>query len=233
MTSKQQDEMKQEIAARPFLVTVCICTFRRTSLVTALRSVINQAVSKETTYHVIVVDNDFDRSAEPLVCSLRAATGKNIEYLHAPGQNISLARNAALNACQTRWLAFLDDDETAASDWLNQLMVQCDGSAAIFGPCKAIYSESTPRWIRLGDYHSNRIKYRHGIIETGYTSNVLIDMDFVRAHNLRFDKSLGRTGGEDTIFFHAIYRSGGRLAYADDAIVYEEVSPTRTIPTGS
>jgi len=68
---------------------------------------------------------------------------------------------------------------------------------------------------------------RNGIIETGYTGNVLIDMDFVRAHKLWFDERFGQTGGEDTMFFHAMHQIGGRLAYAVDAIVYEEVEPRR------
>ena len=151
-----------------------------------------------------------------------------VQYLHAPAQNISIARNAALMACRTRWLAFIDDDEAATPSWLTRLMASRGGAAAVFGPCQAIYGDKTPVWIRMGDYHSNRVTARRGVIETGYTSNALVDMNFVRAHNLEFDKELGRTGGEDTLFFYAMYRCGGQLAYAADAIVNEKVSPSRT-----
>jgi succinoglycan biosynthesis protein ExoM len=151
-----------------------------------------------------------------------------LQYLHAPAQNISIARNAALMACRTRWLAFIDDDETATPNWLACLMAPRDGAAAVFGPSVAIYGDNTPVWIRMGDYHSNRVTARRGVIETGYTSNALVDMNFVRAHKLEFDKELGRTGGEDTLFFYTMYRRGGRFAYAADAIVNEKVSPSRT-----
>jgi succinoglycan biosynthesis protein ExoM len=175
-----------------------------------------------------VIDNDFSPTAKALVSNACAATKMSVEYLHAPGQNISIARNAGLMACRTRWLAFVDDDETATPSWLDRLMASRGGAAAVFGPCEAIYGDKTPTWIRVGDYHSNRVVRRRGVIETGYTSNVLIDMKFVRAHKLEFDKELGRTGGEDTLFFYAMYRCGGRLAYAVDAIVNEAVSPSRT-----
>jgi len=56
---------------------------------------------------------------------------------------------------------------------------------------------------------------------------VLIDMAFVRRHGLRFDPELGRTGGEDTMFFHAMYRKGGVLRYASSAVVYENVVRSR------
>jgi succinoglycan biosynthesis protein ExoM len=208
-------------------ITICICTFRRRSLLAALGSVANQDLPKEIISHLVVVDNDGARTAESLVSSFCANTEKEVEYVHAPGQNISIARNAGLAACRTRWLAFLDDDETAAPDWLRQLIAKADGSVAIFGQCKAIYSDTAPKWMRFGDYHSNRISPRRGVIDTGYTSNALIDMDFVRAHKLRFDVEYGRTGGEDTKFFFAMVREGAHLAYAPEAVAYEEVSQKR------
>ena len=208
-------------------ITVCICTFRRPSLLAALDSVANQDLPEEVISHVVVVDNDGARSAEPIVSGFRTNTGKEVEYVHAPGQNISIARNAGLAACRTRWMAFLDDDETATPDWLRGLIAKCDGSTAIFGPCKAIYPETTPRWVRLGDYHSTGINPRKRAIHTGYSGNVLIDMDFVHAHKLRFDEEYGRTGGEDTAFFYVMSRKGARLAYAPEALAYEQVPENR------
>jgi succinoglycan biosynthesis protein ExoM len=220
--------MNSKVESLQLAVTVCICTYRRTSLVSTLRSVVSQIMTNETAYRIVVIDNDDKRSAEPLIVNFRATTALDLEYLHAPGQNISVARNAGLTACRTSWLAFVDDDETVAADWLERLMAHREGTAAVFGPCEAIYCERTPKWIRLGDYHSNRITLRRGVIETGYTSNVLINIDFVRAHKLQFDEALGRTGGEDTMFFNAIRRCGGRLAYAPNAFSYELVPETRT-----
>jgi succinoglycan biosynthesis protein ExoM len=148
--------------------------------------------------------------------------------VHAPSQNISIARNAGLNACKTRWLAFLDDDEFASVNWLARLMSLREHASAVFGPSEAVYSPKSPKWIRQADLHSNRLIWRHGVVETGYTSNVLMDMDFVHTHKLRFNEELGRSGGEDTMFFAAMRQSGGRLAYASEAIAYECVADART-----
>jgi succinoglycan biosynthesis protein ExoM len=218
-------KLKAEIAQSA--VTVCICTFRRTTVVSTLQSVARQILPQGITRRIIVVDNDITPTAEPLVADFRSITGMDLDYLHAPGQNISIARNAGLEACRTRWLAFIDDDETAAVDWLDCLISNRDGAAAVFGPCEAIYHDDAPKWIKRGDYHSNRVVLRRGVIDTGYTSNVLIDMEFVHEHELQFDEEFGRTGGEDTMFFYAMHRCGGCLAYASDAIVYEEVSNAR------
>jgi succinoglycan biosynthesis protein ExoM len=176
---------------------------------------------------ILVIDNDASPTAKEAIEEFRARTTVETEYRHAPGGNISIARNAALKGTPTRWLAFLDDDEYASTDWLANLVRFREGVTAVFGPCEAIYADSAPSWVKIGDYHSNRISDRKRPIDTGYTSNVLIDMDFVRRHALAFDPALGRTGGEDTMFFHAIYSKGGALRYAADAVAYEEVVKSR------
>jgi succinoglycan biosynthesis protein ExoM len=207
-------------------LTVCICTFRRPSVSSAIDSIAKQSELPNVNVRILVIDNDSEPTALNIVTEFRHRTDIHMDYKHVPGQNISLARNAGLDAATTPWLAFVDDDEYAAANWLAELVASRDGANAIFGPCEAIYSEGTPNWIRQGDYHSNRVTERDRIT-TGYTSNVLIDMAFVRRHGLRFDPALGRTGGEDTMFFHAMYRKGGVLRYASRAIVYESVVPSR------
>jgi succinoglycan biosynthesis protein ExoM len=207
-------------------LTVCVCTFRRPSVLSAIGSIAKQSELPNVDVSILVIDNDSEPTARNIVTEFRNRTDIHVDYKHVAGQNISMARNAGLDAATTPWLVFVDDDEYASTNWLAELVASRDGANAVFGPCEAIYSEGTPDWIRQGDYHSNRITERDRIT-TGYTSNVLIDMAFVRQHGLRFDPALGRTGGEDTMFFHAMYRKGGVLRYASRAIVYESVVPSR------
>jgi succinoglycan biosynthesis protein ExoM len=208
-------------------LTVCICTFRRRSVLEAIRSVAAQNLPDGISIKVMVIDNDDTASAKELLDKDCTTARIAIEYHHVPGKNISMARNAALERVDTRWLAFVDDDEHACANWLARLTSISNGANAVFGPCEAIYPKETPRWIRVGDYHSNRVSKKIRKIITGYTSNVLIDMDFVRRCKLKFDTALGRTGGEDTVFFYVMHSKGGVLRYAPDAVVYENVVPQR------
>lgn len=208
-------------------VTVCVCTFRRPSLIAAIESIASQRLPHGAELNILVVDNDMTPSAKEITESFRAGSSARLQYRHAPGRNISAARNEALRVVSTRWLAFLDDDEYASPDWLARLLAARAGANVVFGPCQAIYPHGTAPWIRVGDYHSNRIAGEKSPIDTGYTSNVLIDLDFVRDNLLQFDPALGRTGGEDTFFFQAMYRRGAVLRYAPDAVVYEDVAPSR------
>ena len=208
-------------------VTVCICTFRRASILCAIESVARQNLPDGVCVGILVIDNDDMPTAKEAIANFCAKSGTQVDYRHAPGRNIAIARNAGLDAVNTRWLAFIDDDERASSDWLTKLLSARAGAHAIFGPSEAFLGPEVPSWIRAGDYHSNRVPDRENPIVSGYTSNALIDMEFVQKYGLRFDPALGRTGGEDTMFFYALRRQGGVLRYARDAVVYEHVLPHR------
>jgi succinoglycan biosynthesis protein ExoM len=221
--------MTTEVEIAVIRVMVCICTFRRPSIVTAIESVCAQIVPKHVDYHITVIDNDTSPTAEKTVRTLATKAHVKIEYRHVPGPNISIARNAGLeSAASSDWLAFLDDDEFASYNWLSRLLDIRDGASAIIGPCRAVYQDKAPRWIKYGDYHSCLPNQKDDdAITTGHTSNALIDMKFATKNQLRFDISLGNVGGEDTMFFRKMCEHGGVLRFSSDAIVYEDVASDR------
>lgn len=218
-----------EDVGQPTRVDVCVCTYRRPQLAAAARSVFAQRLPRGVRLRLIVADNDDEPSAAPLVEALAAAAPFPVRYLHAPARNISLARNACLDAADADWLAFLDDDETAAQNWIDRLLARARAERldAVFGPAIAVYPPETPRWIREGDYHTNRQELRHGEVQTGYTCNALVRWTRPETRALRFRLEKGRTGGEDTDFFYRLWRSGGRMGLADDARVFDKVDPKR------
>lgn len=205
-------------------VTICVCTFRRPALFDALSSFKQLKGLDKYGLRIVVIDNDETDAVRAEVEAYAGNYPLPIRYVHAPAKNISLARNAALDAVTTPWLLFIDDDEIADSDWLEQIMALAPSNDAVIGACNATYGDGLPKWMARCDFHSNRIT---GRVENAYTSNALLRMSFVNAHNLRFRLELGRTGGEDSMFFHQMANLGGRLAYQPSAIVYEPVVPSR------
>lgn len=205
----------------PALIDVCICTFRRDSVTDAIRSVEAQVLPPGVALRVVVADNDDCPSAQ-----VRMQTGGRVPlvYLHAPARNISIARNACLDAAEGAFVAFLDDDETAPPDWIATLWacLQRSGADAVFGPARAVYPADAPDWITRNDFLSNHPQQRGGAVETGHTCNVLM-----RRPDQRFRKDLGRSGGEDTEFFFRLRREGYRFAICRDAVVHEVADPRR------
>jgi succinoglycan biosynthesis protein ExoM len=204
---------------------ICICTFRRPSLVATIESIAAQDVRGTVALRIVVADNDETPSAQPLVTQAERF-GVPIHYVHAPARNISIARNACLDAAETRWIAFIDDDEIAAPNWLARLLAARASAEVVFGRSHAVIGEDAPRWLRDGHFHHNSISARDGS-HNGYTCNVLLDREFLQRHAIRFLEPLGQTGGEDTLFFHDVGKAGGRARYERRALVYEDIPPRR------
>jgi succinoglycan biosynthesis protein ExoM len=215
----------------PETVDVCICTYRRASLADTLRSIAAQQLPSGLNVRVIVADNDDAPSARPIVDRARAEFGLDCRYLEAPARNISIARNACLETTDAPLFAFIDDDEIAAPDWLSKLVAEQRRSEApvVFGPVHAVYG-AEPEWLKQADLHSIRPAFRaDGAIDTGYACNVLLSRRLlaVALRSCRFDPSLGRSGGEDTFFFHQLHAMGARMAFCPTAIVREAVPAHR------
>lgn len=209
-------------------VDVCVCTFRREAIVRTLESLAAQRLPPGLRLRAVVADNDETPSARERVEAAGARLGLDLRYVHAPQRNISVARNACLAAADAPLLAFIDDDEVAAPDWLAKLhaALMRDGADVVFGPVVAIYGQDAPRWLARSDLHSARATRRATQkVETGYTCNALVRREAIAG--LRFREDLGRSGGEDTTFFHAAYRRGAKLAECHDAVVTEEVARGR------
>jgi succinoglycan biosynthesis protein ExoM len=155
---------------------------------------------------------------------MQAGAGLNLTYVHAPARNISVARNACLDAAGGDVVAFIDDDETAPEDWVARLW-DCmgrTGADAVFGVSRAVYPEGTPDWIVRSDFHSNVPRRRGGEVETGHTCNVM-----TRPTAERFRVELRRSGGEDTEFSFRLHRAGWRFAIWEEAVVFEAVAEQR------
>ncbi|MEM7523545.1 MAG: glycosyltransferase [Pseudomonadota bacterium] len=209
-------------------VDICLCTYRRPHLAETLRTVLAQETSA-LACRVIIADNDVEPSAKAMVEEIAAGAPMPVTYVHAPKQNISLARNACLDAATGDWVAFLDDDETAPPDWIETLWRHATrtGQDIVFGPAHAIYPDDAPEWIREADYHTNLAPVHNGVVETGHTCNVLMRWGEHETTRERFLLSKGRTGGEDVEFFFRMHRAGRILGSCDEAGVYEVTAPER------
>lgn len=178
---------------------------------------------------VIVADNDDVPSARVIARELAAGLGLRLRYMHCPARNISLARNACLEASTADFLAFIDDDETATPGWIAHLVEAAEKERAdvVLGPVRALYGADAPGWMREGDFHSTFPVMVRGEIRTGYTCNALLRRSEQTIAGRRFSLARGRTGGEDTEFFDGVYKAGGKFAFAPEAWLEEPVPAAR------
>lgn len=218
-------------------VLIGICTFRRPELAATLAS-LEGLEPCGLPVSIAIADNDAAPSARKLVEGIAAAHPLPVTYLHAPEANISIARNALLDHARAkgvRLLVYLDDDETVEPAWLSRLVAawwegqQAEPVAgAILGPVRAHYRAGAPGWMDRARAHDTRPVFgKDGRITSGYTCNTLIDLADPAAQGLRFDPARGRSGGEDSAFFADFLDAGGRIAFAEGAVVHETVPDAR------
>ncbi len=217
------------MAAENRRIDICVCTFRRPELADTLRSLAALDMPAGFGIGVIVADNDDEPTAQALVTELAQELNLVVRYRHAPARNISVARNACLDASTADFVAFIDDDETASAQWLAELIAvaETSGAEAVLGPVRAHYRTDAPDWMREGDFHSTLPVWVQGEIRTGYTCNVLLNMRADSLRDRRFSLARGQSGGEDTEFFDRMVKAGGRIAFAPQAFVDEVVPSSR------
>jgi len=225
-------------AGRPRRVVVCVTTHQRNDalrrLLVSLVSVAECAAGSAEV-GVVVVDDNPDGRAEAVVREFAGRYPLDVHYRFTGAENISIGRNAALEAGMEvgDWILMTDDDCEPPADWVIQMLGAQErfGADLVTGPRSYRSAEAAPSWYSATRYHEDsEIRYPDGSVpDHGCTANVLISSDFLRAHpDVRFQDALGRLGGEDMVFFHAAEGAGANHRFSVSAITYEYVPLERT-----
>lgn len=212
-------------------VSICVCTLRRpASLARLLRSLGNLDPASPS-HSVIVVDNDADATAQPVVQQARAE-GMRVQYAVEPVRGIARARNRSLELATGRYIAFIDDDEEAAPRWLLCLWQEVvrHGAQGGVGPVVPKFQVGAPRWLIEGRFFE-RLRFPTGaplnaLLTRG--GNALVERRALAALPGPFDERYNFTGGEDGDVFARMVEAGCRFIAVDSAIVYEHLTPRRT-----
>ncbi|HSR13371.1 MAG TPA: glycosyltransferase, partial [Thermodesulfobacteriota bacterium] len=153
-----------------------------------------------------------------------------VVYCVEPEQNIALARNLAVENAAGDYIAFIDDDEIPADNWLLVLYRACRafGVDGVLGPVLPRFEAPPPRWITRGRIFDRPFAPTGTILSRNRTrtGNVLLKKSIFDPPGHRFRKEFGM-GGEDRDFFGRMIEKGHRFAWCQEALVYESIPPER------
>ena len=178
---------------------------------------------------VIVQNASPEISAD--VAALQTETGGFSAVILEPRTGIPHARNCAIRHAirlDYDFIAFIDDDAVPDEDWLVESMrvLRVCGGEAVTGPQHPVFPPDAPRRLSKAAIYK-AVDHRPGRpCRWAASNNVIFSAPFVRDHQLLLDETF-TTGGSDKSFFRRFARAGGRIWWAPDAIVREDVTPER------
>lgn len=153
---------------------------------------------------ILVDDGSDDRSGA--ICDEYAARDERIRVIHKQNAGVSEARNAGIELCRGKYLAFFDTDDWIEPDTLRILSEACESTGCDMAACDVfcVTQSADNGMVRVpdkkwGNIRENRVvsgkEMYYGVLNKSATIfNKLFSFDKVR--KLRFDRR--KHYGEDT-----------------------------------
>lgn len=215
------------------MITVVVPTFNRPDgLLAAVRSLFLQSYAAQG-FKIVIVDNTPLATASDAIALLTHECPDSIHMIaiHEPAPGVANARNTAMSVVETDLVAFLDDDQTAPQDWLENLLANYERfpAAVTFGPVQTALPEGQRRHqAYFKQFFAREPELSSGFIEESFGSgNALVDFAQIDGGAPWFDTDMNEIGGEDDLLFARARRSHGKFAWAADAPVWEHPLPER------
>lgn len=222
-------------------ITVILCTYNRCqSLASSLESLAATQVSESVSWQVLVVDNNSRDQTRAVVEDYCRRYPERFRYLFEPEQGKSHALNAGIQATTGEILAFVDDDVTVESTWLQNLTAPLHNGewAGVGGRILPEQNFSPPHWLPLQERYALAPL---ALFDLGSEAGPLTEPPF--GTNMAFQrKAFEKYGGfrtdlgpqpgseirsEDSEFGHRLLAAGEQLRYEPSAIVYHSVPQNR------
>ena len=215
------------------ILTVIICTYNRAKFLgTCLQSIIDQSTSTND-FNVLIVNNNSDDNTLEVANSFHGKI-HNLEVVTENKQGLSYARNTGAHKAQTEWIAYLDDDAKARTNWVETILATIDkGDFDIFGGVFTAWHclQERPRWFSP-DWESNDgLQEEYGLLSTGYIGggNCVYRRNLIFQFN-GFHTSLGMNGktisyAEESLLIEDMLAAGIRVGFVPYLLIDHCVLP--------
>jgi succinoglycan biosynthesis protein ExoM len=212
------------------LISVCIATYKRETLLeNLLKSLEAQELSTNISLEIVVVDNDDQGSAKGVLSKFKSTEKILFKYFQQPIKNISLTRNLSVLNATGDFICFIDDDETASTNWIQSFYnavtdYNADGA---FGHIEPIFDKDIPLHLQKREYYFSTLGETGTEGKVYFTTNTIIKSNLIKSEKVPFDPAYGLTGGEDVHLFERLYKKGAKYINCKEAVTYEFIPKDR------
>jgi glycosyltransferase involved in cell wall biosynthesis len=212
------------------VVSVCIATYKRNELLkNLLKSLEAQELAENISLEIIVVDNDESGRAKSVLDEFQNSDKVRFKYYLQPVKNISLTRNMGVQNAAGDFICFVDDDETATKDWIQNFYntVSKYNADGAFGHVEAFFDESIPEYLQKREFYFSTIGETGTEAKVYFTTNTIVKSELIKNADGPFDPKYGLTGGEDVHLFEKLYKTGAKFVNCKGAITNEFIPKDR------
>ena len=214
-------------------ISVVLCTYNRAVLLpSVLDALVTQETHNEFRYEIVVVDDASTDETADVFQRVEARAAVPMRYVRAGGNGVAQARNRGIAAARGKWVAFTDDDQVNAANWLIELFhvaqetaADCVGGAvelALEFPPAIPLTAQTRGILGAKTRPKARVYTRQTVPGTG---NVMIKKSvFNRVGG--FDDALV-WGGEDDEFMQRVLRADLHVWFTPKSVVRHLIPPYR------
>ena len=214
--------------------SVAVCTYNRASMLAdCIDSLLKQTIDNSR-FEIIIVDNNSTDNTEE-IAQVLVKSHNNIKYFKEMIAGYSAPRNCGWKNAYGNIIAYIDDDEIAAPDWLESIekAFQIEKKPDIVGGiCLPKYDVNPPDWFTesMGGTDKNRQK---GILNQRTDSylgcgNIAFKKEVLEKLNGFSNDFNMKNGflmmGEDTDICQRAKKAGFQLYYDPDIKIYHRMN---------
>lgn len=192
--------------SRFVLVSVIVCTYNRAQLLkNCIRSLVKQSINKKL-FEIIVIDNNSSDDTQNVVNDF-ARNHSNIKLVIEKKLGLSHARNRGWKEARGKYVAYIDDDAFAQTDWVEQIVsfINTHPSVKVFGGSYSrFFHNPPPSWL----------PENYGTLNLGNKTKVLnMKNEWISGSNMIVSKSiLEKYGG----FVTNLGMKGDKILYGEE-----------------
>jgi succinoglycan biosynthesis protein ExoM len=224
--------MNNKYSTEPAKISISICTRERPVMLTnLLRSFEALKPLDGTPVQIDIVENHTEKNLEALIVELAPSLSFKVTHHWEPKLGIPIARNHGLRAAKASGathIIFIDDDERVDELWLRELWnayLQYSEDTVILGTVISAFESSENE--HLHHMLQRKIRPTGYALDTCATNNVIVHIETLDQHQLKFDESRPLAGGTDSQLFRKAHLLKIPMFYSAEAIVYEDIPAAR------
>lgn len=181
---------------------------------------------------IIIIDNDSTDNTQSVIFALQKNVTVPMHYILFNGNGYPALYNQGLLHAQSDWVAFIDDDCVAGTNWLEELYCSIRKHptvAAIMGWCETYYSTNVYSQATVLFEHDWKNRSIEGNIvrdlEVLDTKNIAYNAAFLKKHSIQYDEQrtiIQNGAAQDCDMGIQIQKLGGRAVCNKNMVLHHK-----------